>query len=360
MGFYLRKSVSVGPFRFNFSKSGVGVSTGFKGFRVGTGPRGNYISVGRGGLYYRATLPASSSQPSVPSTPRYQPPMPEAQPGVGPMVAIESAPVSAMQDTSSADLLNELNGKAKRPNYWKWTAGASLVALWLIPSTAPSWLTPFAAILLTGLTAYIGVRDTVAKTAVLCYELDQANEQAFEKLHEAFRALSSCRKTWRVDARAAVHDSKYHAGAGALVQRKDAQFGKGLPPKVKSNLEVPFVKAGPMSLYFMPDRVLVYSSSGVGTVTYKDLRFEGMSRQFIESESVPSDATVVGHTWKYVNKKGGPDKRFKDNKQLPIALYEEISFKSASGLNEVYQLSKHSLIDAVKDSLKTMERVLPA
>ena len=162
MGFYLRKSVSVGPFRFNFSKSGVGVSTGFKDFRVGTGPRGNYISVGRGGLYYRATLPASSSQPSVPSTLRYQPPMPEAQPSVGPMVAIESAPVSAMQGTSSADLLNELNGKAKRPKYWKWTAGASLVALWLIPSTAPSWLTPFAAILLTGLTAYIGVRDTAA------------------------------------------------------------------------------------------------------------------------------------------------------------------------------------------------------
>jgi hypothetical protein len=28
MGFYLRKSVSVGPLRFNLSKSGVGVSAG--------------------------------------------------------------------------------------------------------------------------------------------------------------------------------------------------------------------------------------------------------------------------------------------------------------------------------------------
>ena len=37
MGFYLRKSVRVGPVRFNLSKSGIGMSTGIKGFRVGTG-----------------------------------------------------------------------------------------------------------------------------------------------------------------------------------------------------------------------------------------------------------------------------------------------------------------------------------
>jgi len=56
MPLYIRKSVSVGPFRFNLSKSGLGVSIGVKGFRLGAGPRGNYIHVGRGGLYYRQTL----------------------------------------------------------------------------------------------------------------------------------------------------------------------------------------------------------------------------------------------------------------------------------------------------------------
>ena len=54
MGFYLRKSLSAGPFRFNLSKSGVGVSVGVPGFRVGTGPRGNYVSVGGSRIRYRA------------------------------------------------------------------------------------------------------------------------------------------------------------------------------------------------------------------------------------------------------------------------------------------------------------------
>ena len=34
MGFRFRKSINFGPFRLNFSKSGVGYSVGGKGFRV--------------------------------------------------------------------------------------------------------------------------------------------------------------------------------------------------------------------------------------------------------------------------------------------------------------------------------------
>lgn len=60
MAFYLRDSVSVGPFRFNLSKSGVGLSVGITGLRFGLGPRGRYIHAGRGGVYYRKTF---SSKP---------------------------------------------------------------------------------------------------------------------------------------------------------------------------------------------------------------------------------------------------------------------------------------------------------
>ena len=59
MGFYIRKSLKAGPFRFNLSKSGIGVSTGIPGFRVGSGPRGNYVHMGAHGLYYRASLNGS-------------------------------------------------------------------------------------------------------------------------------------------------------------------------------------------------------------------------------------------------------------------------------------------------------------
>ncbi len=40
MGFTYRKSVNLGPFRVNLSKSGIGYSVGGRGFRVGTTARG--------------------------------------------------------------------------------------------------------------------------------------------------------------------------------------------------------------------------------------------------------------------------------------------------------------------------------
>jgi len=35
--------------------------------------------------------------------------------------------------------------------------------------------------------------------------------------------------------------------------------------------------------------------------------------RFIEKEAVAGDATIMGNTWKYVNKSGGPERRFNDN-----------------------------------------------
>lgn len=56
MGWYLRKSFSAGPVRFNLSKSGIGTSFGVKGARISMGPRGAYLHAGRGGLYFRESL----------------------------------------------------------------------------------------------------------------------------------------------------------------------------------------------------------------------------------------------------------------------------------------------------------------
>src|SRR5262249_53194754 len=71
MGFYFRKSVSFGPVRFNFSKSGIGVSVGVKGARISTGPRGTYVHAGRHGFYYRQRL--DSPHPRSPQPIHRQP-----------------------------------------------------------------------------------------------------------------------------------------------------------------------------------------------------------------------------------------------------------------------------------------------
>ena len=67
MAWYLRKSLKVGPIRFNLSKSGIGTSVGVKGLRIGSGPRGKYIHAGREGLYFRQSL-SDAQTVSTPET----------------------------------------------------------------------------------------------------------------------------------------------------------------------------------------------------------------------------------------------------------------------------------------------------
>lgn len=72
MGLYFRKSISLGHgIRMNFSKSGIGLSTGVKGFRVSTGPSGTRAtaSIPGTGIYYTKRL---SSTPRSSRSSRYQ------------------------------------------------------------------------------------------------------------------------------------------------------------------------------------------------------------------------------------------------------------------------------------------------
>lgn len=67
MGFMLRKSIKLGKHtKLNISKSGLGISTGVKGARVGINAKGKaYVSGGKDGIYYRKQL-SSNKENKIP------------------------------------------------------------------------------------------------------------------------------------------------------------------------------------------------------------------------------------------------------------------------------------------------------
>ena len=126
MGFYIRKYVQSGPFRLNLSKSGLGVSVGVPGFRVGSGPRGNYVHMGRYGVYYRTAYYGKPllggalahrtvqqpSQPHVPDLPAYNP-------SDVVMHEVTGATAISLEPTGPGDVVEQLNAAANRPR-WDW------------------------------------------------------------------------------------------------------------------------------------------------------------------------------------------------------------------------------------------------
>ena len=360
MGFYLRQSVKVGPLRFNLSKSGIGVSAGVRGLRFGTGPRGNYVHMGRYGLYYRKTFP-SANQLSSPRSdvPQLQnPPIPSNT--HEPLQEIESADASQMVDSSSAELLAELNATRKKMRLWPLVTilgTGSLLATW--QAQAPIW-----ALALLGVVVAVGIffavrRDQLAKTVVLFYDFDPEIEKAYQTLHDRASQLAQCAKVWHVEAQGRVHDRKYHAGASSLVRRKPTTIKQAAPPYVKTNISTIAIEVGRQTLHFFPDRILVYASNAVGAVSYQDLQIVSQHSRFIEDESVPSDAKIVDHTWQYVNKNGGPDKRFKNNRRLPMCLYDEIDLSSSNGLNERIQLSRCEVAEGFVNVVQSLGKTMP-
>jgi hypothetical protein len=59
-----------------------------------------------------------------------------------------------------------------------------------------------------------------------------------------------------------------------------------------------------------------------------------------------------------VNKSGGPDRRFRDNRELPVCAYEEIRLQSATGLNEVLQVSRTGVAVRLQHAISRFASVL--
>ncbi len=128
MGFYIRKAISSGPFRFNLSRSGLGLSVGIKRFRIGTGPRGNYVHMGRHGLYYRTSL-GGARYPVRTTDISRQPPTSPAELGqtvASPLTAVETSDVLEMKPASPSDIVAQINQKLAAMRTWPWALGVGV------------------------------------------------------------------------------------------------------------------------------------------------------------------------------------------------------------------------------------------
>lgn len=356
MPFYFRKSVSAGPFRFNFSKGGVGASVGLKGFRIGTGPRGHYVHAGRGGLYYRATIGEKAAQgcasPAV--SPEHRTPVVQSDRDAD-MIRVSSSDVIVMRDERFADLLAELNRKQARLSM-TWILGLGGLALGALAAS----IAGAAGLGVVGL-AVGALADSVRRTAILFYELEDDAQQAYIELTEAFDAIVGCSAKWHVDAGGAVRDIhawKRNAGATHILDKRLTLADYSLPRVIRSNISPPAIRAGKEMLYFFPDVLLVVHGNKIGAVAYDALSIQWQDSNFIEDGPVPRDATIIGQNWKHPNKSGGPDRRFANNYQIPICLYESVSITSANGLNELLQFSRTGLAAPLADAIAFLLRTI--
>jgi hypothetical protein len=341
MGFYVRKSIKAGPFRYNLSKSGVGVSVGVPGFRVGTGPRGNYIRAGKGGVYYRATLGGSrrpSSSPGVAHTP------PPVIGGSVPMEDVTGVSAGELVPTGGDDLVAQLNEAGSRvPLGWP-----TLLAV-LIGAAAIRGVGAIVVLVLgLPLSLWLYQRDGARRSVVAFYDVEDDHARWFTTLVDTFESLAEMSAAWRVNASGRVQSTyqyKVNSGASEIIKRVDAKRTVKGPHLLATNIAVPTIESGRQALHFLPDRLLIRDGKRFSDVNYGTLAADYNAQRFIESGRVPRDGQQIDTTWQYVNVKGGPDRRFKDNKQLPVMLYGQVDLSASSGLHWLIECSRAPLAE---------------
>ncbi|MDI1267867.1 MAG: DUF4236 domain-containing protein [Polaromonas sp.] len=351
MGVSFAKSVRFGAVRFNFSGSGIGMSVGIPGLRIGTGPRGAYIAGGAGGFRYRKSL-SGGITPAVSLTQPARMPNPyldaAPQPNVVATVAHEAKSLLELTDSTSDALIQSMNEQRQKVSVWPFAAIALVFLLGMLKDTSKSWpefVMPVLMILGIAFVVWLYWRDKMRKLTVLFFEPDTATSAHFEAITAGVESAASSRRLQAVAATSTYADKKYSAGASSGLKLTNASCVLGQAPGVVANVAVPVLQATKTTLAFYPDRILAFQGKTVGAIDYADLDVRNSPVTFVESGSVPSDATVTGKTWQYVNKKGGPDRRFKNNREMPLCRYNELRLTTARGLDIYLMCSRDGGFD---------------
>lgn len=330
MGLRYRKSINLGGgFRINISKSGIGYSWGVKGYRITKTAKGTVrrtISIPRTGISYTEESRVWKPGPSQNKVSTIDSNHYDTQ-------RIVNSDASQMVSNGVEEILSA----ARRTISVDTNATIGIVVFFIFTLFFPPFL--LAALLCVAIKIYTRKAGLIE----LDYEIDSDQTQVIAQRMDPMLRLCKSEKVWRIMQSSRVIDVKYSGGAGHTVERVNCQAMRTPPFPFKSNTDVAVFKTKTEVLLFLPDKLFIMQGQKIGALNYSDISTSARTTRFIEDGVVPRDSQVVGQTWQYVNKSGGPDRRFKNNRRLPICLYGELELHSSSGLNTIIMFSNAEL-----------------
>ena len=319
MGWYFRKSKSVGPFRVNFSKSGMSFSTGVKGARMSFGPRGTFVNVGGNGIYYRKKLGSSAKGNSARGKSYVQ----NGSVQYAENYAQTVDAITVQEQTQGVSVTNQAivkDIKRARLLNWLW------VALSVILLAYVGWWTVF---------IMLAIRVLLPRffRAEVNYEMDTEAANEWEKFAEFFSTLKTSKKLWVIETSQSVMNIKTNAGAGRNLTRSQLTLKKTKANRiigfgVFSNSPCFKLKGKQCTILFLPCDIIIKKGKHIVACSYENLEIRTGTTNFIETDPVPKDATIIRYTWQFVNKDGSADRRYSNNRKLPVCQYGRIMLQA--------------------------------
>jgi len=193
------------------------------------------------------------------------------------------------------------------------------------------------------------------------FDLSDESRAAFADLAQQFRALRSCRVIWDISESVRVDRVRTRSAASESVRRHRVSFEQVVLDAIDSDFESLHLRnANGGDLFLFPYFLAVQKTAGsFALIDIRQLELSVSSARFIEDEALPGDSERIGSAWERSNKDGSPDRRFANNRQIPVVRYGQLFLSSTTGLNEAYMVSNARTCESFDKAFQRYIAALP-
>ena len=348
-----RKRVKVFPgFYLNFSSSGISSTIGVKGASINFSRRGTYLntSIPGTGFYNRQKIGGSSVYNSGSQTVT-EPEFIHVSPM--PLVGeIKSAELDQLTSTSFKELQDTLlevyTDRMQLQEEIKTTKVRILFAR-ILNVIACLFLVGFFIKTFKKKIAdsedYLSDLEQQLENSVVDIDIhfDKNFNKVYNVLIDKYKELLTSKIIWDITSSVNIDRRITRSSASHAITRVPVKFSLDNISIIRSSYPaLHFENKNGGDLYIYPAFVIITTNQKeFALVDIKDFKIDFSQQRFIEEEKIPSDTRTIDMTWAKVNKNGTPDKRFKDNYEIPIVRYGKLEITSHTGLNEAYSVSNY-------------------
>lgn len=345
MGFRFKKSINLGGFRINFSKKGIGYSYGVKGLRytkTADGRKRLTTSIPGTGISYSKsfskTKKTSNKNSRTYSVDKYNETLYDKK--------------DIIIQTTQNEVVNKLNRSYKKTQILEKIRSLLLIAIIISSLFLFNNLYSLIPLCIFLITLILIPRKC---SVDLDYNFSEEDDKArdFLALTTETTNLFSCNKLSEIIEVKSLGKTK---GIGASTESLNLSNKIKIYDKIKfinCNCKVNLIKLHNKEILILPDSLFVFIEKQWVSVDYKDIEIVYRNRQFVESESVPSDTKVSNYCWEHMNKNGEPDRRFSNNRRLPVCEYGIVGIRSKNGLRVLLLGSNRNKVKNFYNALKT-------
>lgn len=194
----------------------------------------------------------------------------------------------------------------------------------------------------------------------LTSEISEEYKIEFDKITNAFDEISRSKRVWDITGTRDL-DAKSRSAAKTELSREKVKIKLKNPDYIQWDRQIIALDNANGADIFIAPGFLIFDGTKkdeFALIDLKEIDVRVSHSEFLEEDEFFNESTQIGETWKYVNKNGGPDKRFASNPIIPILLYPTITFFSKNGLHESYMFSNTKAGSELHQSIKEFENFI--